>query len=85
MLVCRSIVVDYSSLVLFLFSFGSLDDAIIIYDPVASLFAFSLSPLALSFYFVFIILDLVCKMSYALLYFYPIVCSLIKYLKYFVK
>ena len=36
-------------------------------------------------YFVFIILDLVCKMSYALLYFYPIVCSLIKYPKCFVE
>ena len=32
--------VDYLSLVLFLFSFGSLDDPIITYDPVASLFAF---------------------------------------------
>lgn len=35
--------------------------------------------------FVFIILDLIYKVSYALLYFYPIMCSLLKYLKYFVE
>ena len=32
--------VDCLSLALFLFNFGSLDDAIITYDPMASLFAF---------------------------------------------
>lgn len=74
MLVSRSLRIDSLGRVLLPHSIGPQDDAIMISDPTDSLFAFF-------FPFVFTFLDPIWTVSYARLYFYPVMYSLVKCLK----